>query len=287
MLLGHVYLMLTTLGCLVMQTLGLRNISFDDTEKSVITYSSTGQWVGGEGGKGLGTHTSSREWFAYALFNFTGVAVYYWAPLFGDNTIIDFSLDDGPSTSASLTDPDVPKGGWVMTKESAVRKSFLNLENKPHTLRISMDGARSTGIIIDYFEVTVDDDTPSQSPSGDVDLQTKYSSLKKSYNNIKTALAVVGALFGVFLFCTLMFWRGGIRLVGKGKKEQDTTVEAEVAKEESVSSSKDIEKGLSLQPGSDTLGQKTDSAALKSIMSDSDGTDVNTASVLDGSNRGS
>ncbi|PPQ64165.1 hypothetical protein CVT24_008800 [Panaeolus cyanescens] len=280
-----------TLNFLILGAQGLRNISFDDTDRSVITYSSSGNWIGGEGGKGLGTHTSSREWSAFALFNFTGVAVYYWAPLFGDTTIIDFSLDDGPSQSISLTDPDDPKGAWMVTKESAVRRSFVNLENKPHTLRISMDGARSTGIIVDYFEVTVDDDapingsggssnspsttSPSSSPSissqtsnnvpsttQDVNLRTKYDNLEKSYNNIRTALAVVSALFGLFICCTLMVALGGLQFLFP-KKDQNGDSKPKADEATPASTTADTEKALNQKaapvdhgPGSDAVSTK-------------------------------
>lgn len=78
--------------------------------------------------------------------------MYYWAPLFDNDTIIDFSLDGGPSSSVSLRDPDAPEGSWVPTKPSKVMASFKNLENGNHTLRVSHDKYRSFGVVVDYFE---------------------------------------------------------------------------------------------------------------------------------------
>lgn len=105
------------------------------------------------------------------------------------------------------------------------------------------------------------------------------------------ALIIVTALFGVFaIVCfTLIILLGGLRIFAKSKdpEEPDKAKEQAVPVKEDSSSSKDVEKSLSLQPGLDhPARQNADLSAVKSIVSESDGADTTTASALDGSNRG-
>ncbi|KAF9269041.1 hypothetical protein L218DRAFT_983681 [Marasmius fiardii PR-910] len=101
-----------------------------------------------------GSHMVSSASGDIAVFTFTGVAVYYLAPLWPYAVSTSLSLNGGPKQSVNLTDPyATPTQGGAEPSPWSVRWSATNLPNATHTViaSISIGG---TYVVVDGFTYT-------------------------------------------------------------------------------------------------------------------------------------
>lgn len=99
-------MLLVILPILIRYTIAmLDNITIDDTDRRIVyegtwndrsIYNSTLDFGG--------SHSLSEDSSAAAVFTFTGVAVYYLAPLWPYEVDTEVTLDNGPSAIIDLTD---------------------------------------------------------------------------------------------------------------------------------------------------------------------------------------
>ncbi|KAF9073032.1 hypothetical protein BDP27DRAFT_1145733, partial [Rhodocollybia butyracea] len=122
-------------SCLVVA--GLSNVTIDDQD-SRISYSPgwnrTSSYTSLDYG---GYHHLSDQSSASAVFNFTGVAIYFLSPLWPYTVGASLVLDDSPAVFVNLSDPSRPMStAGPETVDSAVRWKEDNLESGEHTLRV-------------------------------------------------------------------------------------------------------------------------------------------------------
>ncbi|KAK0229205.1 hypothetical protein EDD85DRAFT_776319 [Armillaria nabsnona] len=134
-------MLLLVLSILIQHAIAtLDNITIDDTDGR-ITYE--GIWNNHSIYNSTldfgGSHSLSEDSSASATFTFTGVAVYYLAPLWPYKVDTEVTLDNGPSTTIDLTDTSTKSvGNGSETVMWNVRWSRTGLSNTSHTLRMSM-----------------------------------------------------------------------------------------------------------------------------------------------------
>ncbi|KAJ7191287.1 hypothetical protein GGX14DRAFT_528874 [Mycena pura] len=135
--------------------IALLNVTVDDTDPSIVY---KGSWEPSRTHRsGLdygGTHTLSSDPTANATFNFTGVAVYYLAPLWPYAVNTQLRLDRDPPVVVNLTDPNsTPEIDGSESAMSSVVWSATGLANTTHQLLLSM---ASTGQFIIADGLTCD-----------------------------------------------------------------------------------------------------------------------------------
>ncbi|KAE9389500.1 hypothetical protein BT96DRAFT_980682 [Gymnopus androsaceus JB14] len=134
---------------------------------------------------------------ASAVFQFTGVAVYYFSPLWPYNVSTVLSLDGGSNITVSLMDTTAtPADDGAATVPSAARHAFTGLSNGSHMLSMFSinisDPSQIEWIIVDGFNVTVEDNSPQP------------STVPSSKSNV--GVIAGGAAGGVFLAAILAFF---------------------------------------------------------------------------------
>ncbi|KAF8660456.1 hypothetical protein AX16_001636 [Volvariella volvacea WC 439] len=137
--------LLWTVALLLLSTLAngqntrLRNVTIDDSDPRIV-YSPSDQWslasptelnVGGN-------HMLTSTPGAFAVFDFTGVAIYFMSPLWPYRVTTGLQLDAEPPELIELIDRSRPtsEDGGPETVESQVVWSRTGLENGTHTLTI-------------------------------------------------------------------------------------------------------------------------------------------------------
>ncbi|KAJ3570645.1 hypothetical protein NP233_g4264 [Leucocoprinus birnbaumii] len=133
---------------LVLSVSCIQNITIDDTSP-LIHY--IGQWSNSTsssldygGAHAYTTNTSSE-----AIFNFTGVAIYFMSPLWPYAVSTALTIDSRPTVIVDLTDHHSPltTGGGPESVKSAVVWSAENLSNSNHTLHISVGRDQQNAIV--------------------------------------------------------------------------------------------------------------------------------------------
>ncbi|KAE9399901.1 hypothetical protein BT96DRAFT_676054 [Gymnopus androsaceus JB14] len=157
----------------------LKNVTYDNTDSSVIYLPSGGVGWELDLAESLdfgGTHALADDTAgASAVFHFTGVAVYYFSPLWPYNVSTVLSLDGGSNVTVSLMDKTAtPSNGGPPTVSSAAQYAFTGLSNGSHTLSMfsitipninesNSDPSQQEWIVVDGFNVTIEDDSAQPS----------------------------------------------------------------------------------------------------------------------------
>jgi len=106
-----------------------------------------------------GSHRVGEAANATATFSFTGIAIYYWAPLWPYPVNTMLTVDNNITLTVDLQDPSVPVTevyGGEETAQSSVRAVFKGLSDGEHTLVASMaPGGRY--VIMDALTFTDED----------------------------------------------------------------------------------------------------------------------------------
>ncbi|KXN84948.1 hypothetical protein AN958_11890 [Leucoagaricus sp. SymC.cos] len=150
----------------------LRNVTVDDNNPSI-------QYVGDWSRSTQtdldygGTHMLTTNASSRALFNFTGVAVYFMSPLWPYAVSTALTLDSQPTIVVDLTDHSTPNtAGGIETVRSNVVWSAQNLQNTTHSLRISVWRGQTFAVVdgITYTTLMPGESLPSNTSSnGDSD----------------------------------------------------------------------------------------------------------------------
>ncbi|KAF7324483.1 hypothetical protein MKEN_00489000 [Mycena kentingensis (nom. inval.)] len=197
------------------------NITIDDTDSQIV-YS--GLWDPSSTHRSSldygGSHTFSSDPTASATFKFTGVAVYFLAPLWPYSVTTQISLNGGVAEVLNLTDPlaSTTSTGGSESALSAPVWSKTGLKNTSHTVVVSMGPAKD-GIVVDGFMYTVDDGKTSSSVSASATSAGSSSpttsgntptTTAKPDNNLAIylgaglgAVALIAAALAYYIF----FWR--------------------------------------------------------------------------------
>ncbi|KAK0210059.1 hypothetical protein DFS33DRAFT_1378050 [Desarmillaria ectypa] len=167
----------------------LDSITIDDTDGRIVYQ---GTWndrsVYNSSLDFSGSHSLSEDSSAEAFFTFTGIAVYYLAPLWPYKVDTGVTLDDGPSTTVDLTDASATSvGNGSETVMWNVRWSQTGLTNTPHTLRISM-ASGGQYIVVDAIRYTVDEPSDSISTSSSISSSSFSSSTTSSPSRTPTSI---------------------------------------------------------------------------------------------------
>ncbi|KAF5343530.1 hypothetical protein D9758_012947 [Tetrapyrgos nigripes] len=135
----------------------LQNVTVQESDPQ-ITY--TGDWTKSDPDSlySGGNHAVSQDVAASAVFNFTGVAVYYHASLWQFQVTTVLTFDDGPEEVLDLYDHSVPNSGGAPTVESVVRWSRANLADGQHSLKITT-GSHALVDAITYTKILADSST--------------------------------------------------------------------------------------------------------------------------------
>ncbi|KAJ7584999.1 hypothetical protein C8J56DRAFT_862607 [Mycena floridula] len=180
----------------------LRNITVDDSDVSIIY--STG-WSTSDINNPLnfgGFHHLSENRTATATFTFTGVAIYYLAPLWPYPVGAQVAVDSASSILVDMQDysrssPDGPE-----TVASAPIFQLTGLKNEPHTLKISFPSEKQY-LALDGLIYTVEDADTSRS------LSTKFK---------------IGIALGVLAIC-LIIAGGCLLYIHRKRRDQDSASE--------------------------------------------------------------
>ncbi|KAK0431534.1 hypothetical protein EV421DRAFT_166902 [Armillaria borealis] len=175
-------MLLLVLSILIQHAIAtLDNITIDDTNGRIVyegiwndrsIYNSTLDFGG--------SHSLSEDSSAAAIFTFTGVAVYYLAPLWPYKVDTQVTLDNGPSTTVDLTNTSAKSvGNGSETVMWNVRWSRTGLSNTSHTLRMSM-APGGQYIVVDAIMYTVDEPSTSISTSSPIPSSSSSSSSTSS-----------------------------------------------------------------------------------------------------------
>jgi hypothetical protein len=141
----------------------LHNITIDDSS-SAIVYSPPASWTKSAPSTldSGGTHTLTEDPAAIATFTFTGVAIYYMAPLWPYLVNTAVSLDSGSTVLLDLTDHSQQANGGPETVASHVIWGVTGLSNIQHSLVMSVGSGQPYGIV-DALIVTVLDQSETTS----------------------------------------------------------------------------------------------------------------------------
>ncbi|KAJ8094395.1 hypothetical protein AAF712_005766 [Marasmius tenuissimus] len=196
------FLQLAGFSLLVRATLGIWvNHTVDDTNSTMIKYQ--GSWP-----ESRDTHRSDLDYGGShmvssvpgdkAVFKFTGVAVYYLAPLWPYAVSTSLCLDGTPAKVVNLTDPNAnTTDGGPETTGWAVRWSATNLSNTTHTLTVSIPSG-ALYVVVDGFMYTAFDPTPAESEN-ELSKFTDSASLPAVLGAILASLTVIALV--TFCLC--------------------------------------------------------------------------------------
>lgn len=125
------------------------NVSIYDNDPAII-YSPQGAWSQSPPNAldFSGAHMLTQEPNATASFNFTGIAIYFLAPLWPYTVNTAISLDSGPVTLIDLVDHSRPSTSQgPETVQSKVVWNATGLANTQHNLRISVGAGQPYAIV--------------------------------------------------------------------------------------------------------------------------------------------
>ncbi|KAJ4473066.1 hypothetical protein J3R30DRAFT_3296838 [Lentinula aciculospora] len=131
------------------------NVTVDDQDPSVLY--SGGQWNLSNPYNSLdceGFHHFSSQLSAFAVFNFTGIAIYFLSPLWPYSVGAQLVLDgQSRPVFVDLQDHSRPvnSSGGPETVSSAVVWGVENLESGNHSLRVEFAQGRSKYVVLDAF----------------------------------------------------------------------------------------------------------------------------------------
>lgn len=148
---------------------GMQNISIDD-QNAQITYVPLANWTLTAPGAfdAGGAHMLTEDSNAYATFTFTGVAIYYMSSLWPYVVNTAISLDGGAPVLFDLQDHTQPNvGSGPPTAKSRIVAKADGLENKQHTVRVSVGAGQHYAILdmLIYTSLNAGDPSPATSPS--------------------------------------------------------------------------------------------------------------------------
>jgi len=209
----------------------LKNVTYDNTDPSVTYLPSGGLGWSLDLQEGLdygGTHALADDIpNASATFKFTGVAVYYFSPLWPYNVSTVLSLDGGENFTVSLFDQTATESsGGPPTQASAARYGFTGLSNDSHTLSMfsiqipnlneaSSDPSQTEWIVVDGFNVTIDDGSPAAQPTSTGG--SKKTDIGAIVGGAVGGIVVIAAIISfIFVYRRRTRRQGGVRPWGEG-----------------------------------------------------------------------
>ncbi|KAJ7054256.1 hypothetical protein C8F01DRAFT_1164551 [Mycena amicta] len=198
----------------------LVNVSIDDTDPSILY---KGTWDPSSIHKSSldygSTHTYSSDASASATLTFTGVAIYYLAPLWPYPVSTQLRLDGGAPVIVNLTDPiaSTTSEGGSESAQSSVAWYASGLSNTTHTLVLSM-APTGDAIVADGFIFTVNNGSSpssssisSSSPWGTAAASLASQSTipfspKKQTNALSIGLAIGLGLLALLAACVVFYF---------------------------------------------------------------------------------
>jgi len=186
----------------------MHNVTIDDDDPAII-YQPPASWIisvfdvldaGGQ-------HHVTSDPDATASFTFTGIAIYFYSPLWTFSVTTQVTLDDLPPVLLDLRDYTQPLDiNGPETVQSSVVWSQTGLANTRHTLLVSA-GAGQTIAILDTLVYTAQDannipslsSTSSTLPSSTSTPNPSIASEHSSRRGLSVTLAVVCTVFGILV----------------------------------------------------------------------------------------
>ncbi|KAJ3889975.1 hypothetical protein GG344DRAFT_50600 [Lentinula edodes] len=152
LLLASILLVLAVPGITVGLPITSTNVTIDDQDPAI--FYSAGQWNLSNSYNSLdvkGFHHLSGQSSAFAVFNFTGVAIYFLSPLWPYAVGAQLVLDNQPPAFVDLQDysRSVSLSGGSETVSSAVVWGVENLQLGNHSLRVEFAQERSEYVVLD------------------------------------------------------------------------------------------------------------------------------------------
>jgi hypothetical protein len=199
----------------------LTNMTIDDNATQSILYS-LGQWSLSSSYSSLdygGFHHLSDQSSAFAVFNFTGVSVYFLSPLWPYSVGAQLVLDGNEPTFVDLQDHSKPTSltGGPETVSSMVVWQAENLNEGNHTLRVEFAQGKAEYVVLDGLIYSYNVQNPPSSSSSSVMPSSTFSpsisstptvnqratssSTTTSTQSSTTPVivgAIVGAIIGIF-----------------------------------------------------------------------------------------
>ncbi|KAF9535175.1 hypothetical protein CPB83DRAFT_843605 [Crepidotus variabilis] len=212
-----------------------RNITLDDTDPSILYF---GDWLPTpfDQSNAGGTHKVTATPDASAALNFTGVAIYFYSPLWPFRVTTALSLDGQPSELLDLRDYDAPfLQDGPESQSSQVVWWADGLENTQHILNVSV-GAGEDLAILDQLVYTIKDSSNSTAPASSIRhhrpsqsrtmpvasatssaVAAASSSKKNNKVGLSVTLSIVCVLFGIFCVWGLYwYWQRRKRRLAEG-----------------------------------------------------------------------
>ncbi|KAJ3851138.1 hypothetical protein EV368DRAFT_65988 [Lentinula lateritia] len=147
------------------------NVTIDDQDPAI--FYSAGQWNLSNSYNSLdvkGFHHLSGQSSAFAVFNFTGVAIYFLSPLWPYAVGAQLVLDNQPPAFVDLQDysRSVSLSGGSETVSSAVVWGVENLELGNHSLRVEFAQENSEYVVLDALIYSSIENATVKSPASSV-----------------------------------------------------------------------------------------------------------------------
>ncbi|KAF8967536.1 hypothetical protein BDZ97DRAFT_1916822 [Flammula alnicola] len=219
------------LCCLFIAVKADFNVTVDDGDTALIIYEPPGSWqqTAFDALDSGGQHTVTSDEAATATFTFTGVAIYFWSPLWPFRMTTAISLDGTNSELVDLRDHSQPVvEGAPETSQSQVVWFRDGLDNTQHTLVISIGAGRNLAIV-DGLQYTVFEDPSSSTltSSSTLSMTSTSSSVISSptagsatashphtaKTGLSIALGLVCTIFGLLVIGGIYwYWRRRQRL---------------------------------------------------------------------------
>ncbi|KAH7878387.1 uncharacterized protein C8R40DRAFT_759582 [Lentinula edodes] len=196
------------------------NVTIDDQDPAI--FYSAGQWNLSNSYNSLdvkGFHHLSGQSSAFAVFNFTGVAIYFLSPLWPYAVGAQLVLDNQPPAFVDLQDysRSVSLSGGSETVSSAVVWGVENLELGNHSLRVEFAQEKSEYVVLDALIYSSIDNATVKSPvssfvggssvmpSPTVVEQTSSSTPVSHQSGTSAAIGAVVAVVVVLVIFVLVF----------------------------------------------------------------------------------
>ncbi|KAF5344237.1 hypothetical protein D9758_012344 [Tetrapyrgos nigripes] len=179
----------------------LQNVTVQESDPQ-ITY--TGDWNKNDPNSlySGGSHALSEDVAATAVFNFTGVAVYYHSSLWPFRVTTVLTFDDGPEEVLDLYDHSVPNSPANPTVESVVLWNRTNLTDGQHTLKITT-GSHALVDAITYTKTSADSSTTTSSNTEAGSPTATETPSSSSSHSATIGGAVGGTLGGLLILAAL------------------------------------------------------------------------------------